>query len=44
LTGPVLDRKLAALAAMPSQVGAATARLSAREFRMVNSQEAFVAA
>lgn len=44
LAGPVLDRKLAALAAMPSQVGAATARLSAGDFRMVNSQEAFAAA
>ncbi|HET6949732.1 MAG TPA: PIG-L family deacetylase [Acidimicrobiales bacterium] len=44
LTGPVLDRKLAALSAMPSQVGPATARLSAGDFRMVNSHEAFVAA
>jgi LmbE family N-acetylglucosaminyl deacetylase len=40
----VLDRKLAALAAMPSQVHPAMARLSESDFRGVNSSEAFVAA
>lgn len=44
LTGSVLDQKLAALAAMPSQVGPAIARLSAADFRAVNSNESFMAA
>ena len=39
LAGAVLERKLAALAAMPSQVGPALARLSAPAFRAVNSIE-----
>jgi LmbE family N-acetylglucosaminyl deacetylase len=44
LTGPVLDRKLAALAAMPSQVEPSLARMSVEQFRDVNSVECFVAA
>jgi LmbE family N-acetylglucosaminyl deacetylase len=44
LTGWVLERKLAALAAMPSQVGSAMARISAWDFRVANSNESFVAA
>jgi LmbE family N-acetylglucosaminyl deacetylase len=43
LDGPVLDRKLAALAAMPSQVEPSLARLTEAEFRDVNSEESFVA-
>ncbi len=44
LTDGVLDQKLAALAAMPSQVDPSLARLSATVFRDVNSSESFVAA
>lgn len=44
LQGPLLDRKLAALGAMPSQVLPSLARLTAAQFREVNSEEAFVAA
>jgi LmbE family N-acetylglucosaminyl deacetylase len=44
LAGPVLDRKLAALAAMPSQVEPSLARMSLEQFRDVNRVECFVAA
>ena len=44
LTGPVLDRKLAALEAMPSQIAPSLERLSPAVFREVNSSESFVAA
>jgi LmbE family N-acetylglucosaminyl deacetylase len=44
LEGPLLDRKLAALAAMPSQMEPSLARLSTAQFRDVNCEEAFVAA
>jgi LmbE family N-acetylglucosaminyl deacetylase len=44
LTSRVLERKLAALAAMASQVGPTMARVSEGDFRGVNSTESFVAA
>jgi LmbE family N-acetylglucosaminyl deacetylase len=44
LTSEVVDRKLAALAAMPSQVEPARARLSESDFRAMNSSESFVTA
>jgi LmbE family N-acetylglucosaminyl deacetylase len=40
----LLDRKLAALAAMPSQTASATALLSAQDYRELNRVEAFVRA
>jgi LmbE family N-acetylglucosaminyl deacetylase len=43
LDGPVLDRKLAALEAMPSQIEPSLARLSRDQFRDVNRAESFVA-
>jgi hypothetical protein len=42
LDDAVLDRKLAALDAMPSQIGPSLARLTAHQFRVVNRQESFV--
>jgi LmbE family N-acetylglucosaminyl deacetylase len=44
LEDPVLDRKLAALAAMPSQIEPSLARLTAAQFRAVNAVEAFASA
>jgi LmbE family N-acetylglucosaminyl deacetylase len=44
LEGPVLDRKLAALDAMPSQVEPSLARMSTEQFRDVNRAESFIAA
>ena len=44
LPASVLDRKLAALAAMDSQVGPAMAAIPAGDFRTVNSIETYVAA
>jgi hypothetical protein len=41
LDDAVLDRKLAALAAMPSQIEPSLARLTTDQFRTVNSQESF---
>ena len=41
LDGPVLDRKLAALDAMPSQIEPSLARLSREQFREVNRVESF---
>ena len=42
LEGPALDRKLAALRAMPSQVEPSLAVLTEAQFREVNAEEAFV--
>ena len=44
LTEPVLDRKLAALRAMPSQIEPSLAVLTEAQFRDVNREEDFVAA
>jgi LmbE family N-acetylglucosaminyl deacetylase len=44
LEGPALDRKLAALDAMPSQVEPSLARMTTEQFRDVNRVESFVAA
>jgi LmbE family N-acetylglucosaminyl deacetylase len=44
LDDAVLDRKLAALAAMPSQVEPSLARLTEAQFRTVNSRESFAPA
>jgi LmbE family N-acetylglucosaminyl deacetylase len=44
LDDALLDRKVAALTAMPSQVAPSLAVLSEADFRMVNSEEAFVTA
>jgi hypothetical protein len=43
LDGPLLDRKLAALEAMPSQMEPSLAVLSREQFRDVNCFESFVA-
>jgi LmbE family N-acetylglucosaminyl deacetylase len=43
LDGGGLDRKLAALGAMPSQIEPSLARLTAEQWRGVNEEEAFIA-
>ena len=43
LDGPVLDRKLAALDAMPSQIEPSLARVTREQFREVNRVESFLA-